>query len=196
MPRLGFTLVAMLMIYLSWAWVKVKDFPLCLCCVISKINVQPGEALKWGTSLLSPSRHHQGGPVEPAARPLPDGRTGGHSGRHADGGLPHGHAAHPAAQVRPSLGRAVFPTHLTTSDDSEDISEFPRREQKSLWVRLDRIRRSGSADVTAADCSSRICRIYQVLTRQHRNTKQNRGDLSIIYYLSPSARQDTSTMHW
>lgn len=49
---------------------------------------------------MSLFRHHQGGKVEPSAHPLSDRRSRSYGGRHADGGLPHGHATHPAAEVR------------------------------------------------------------------------------------------------
>lgn len=38
--------------------------------------------------------------MEPSAHPLSDRRSRGDRRRHADGGLPHGHATHPATKVR------------------------------------------------------------------------------------------------
>lgn len=52
-----------------------------------------------------PCRHHQDGTVEADAHPLPDGRSGGHGGRHAAGRVPHGDAEDPPAEVGPETGR-------------------------------------------------------------------------------------------
>lgn len=64
------------------------------------------------------SRHHQSGPVEADAYPLPDRCSGGDSGRHAAGCLPHGHSADPSTQVVHGsfgfLGRILVEEHKDT----------------------------------------------------------------------------------